>query len=377
MARGLRRVEDRWVALFAWARIGATALAVALLLYHRVTGDDVALAVIGAAYGVASALAATRVQGLAVRPAAWLGDGAFALGLIVASGEWRSPFYVFALTALVPPATQLRHRAAIGATGALFTVGYLGAALLVGVDFPELRQTARLESFATQLLMPSLVTLALAYAAALLSERERSSRLALEAERRRIGIELHDSAKQRVHAAHLLLSSFERRLPERGEGLIAQTLRELRGAAADLETSVSELDTALEGRSLDEALRVRCRELVTPDGPRVAVSGGADGLPAFVEAHAYRVASEAIGNALRHAAATRIDVGLRVNRGRLHVQVVDDGRGMPEQTRPGANGLRTMSARAESLGGRLELGEGPGGAGTAVELVVPLDGVRQ
>ncbi len=80
------------------------------------------------------------------------------------------------------------------ATGAVFTAAYLGVAVLVGVDFPELRDTARLESFATQLLMPSIATIALAYAAALLRERERSARLAVEAERRRIGIELGEIA---------------------------------------------------------------------------------------------------------------------------------------------------------------------------------------
>ncbi len=366
-------VEDRWIALFVAARLGATALAVALLLVHTVTSDDLSLAAIGAVYGLASVLAATRSTRLVLHPGAWLVDVGIALGLVVASGEWRSPFYLFAVTALVLPAVTLGYRAAV-ITGGLFTAAYLAVAVLVGVDFPELRDTARLESFATQLLIPSVTVMALAYAAALLRERERSARLAVEAERRRIAIELHDSAKQRIHAAHLVLSSLAPRVPEEDQGWMTQAMRELTSAAADMETSVSDLNAPLQGRSLDQALRTRASELALPDGPTLAVNGTVGDLPAFVEVHAYRVASEAIANALRHASARHIEVTLHANGEQLSISVADDGCGMPSQTRPGAQGLRTMDARVASLGGRLDFGHGLGGVGTGVELSVPLNG---
>ncbi len=368
-----RSLEDRWIALFAIARVSATVLALAMLQVHTLTSDDRSLAVMGGLYGLASVLVATRFSNVAAHPAAWLFDAVIAFGLIVGSDEWRSPFYLFALTALVLPAVALSYRAAVAA-GAVFTAAYLGVAVLVGLHFPELRQTARLESFATQLLIPPLGTVALAYAAALLRERERSERLAVEAERRRIGMELHDSAKQRIHAAHLVLSSVERRVPDEDRSWMTQAMSELRSAAAELETSVSDLNTPLEGLSLDEALRSRARELELPDGPALAVNGSVGDLPAFVEVHAYRVASEAIANALRHACAERIEVTVGMAGDELRVSVVDDGRGMPAYTRPGAQGLKTMAARVASLGGRLDVGAGPGGSGTGVELLVPLNG---
>ena len=79
------------------------------------------------------------------------------------------------------------------------------------LDANTLESTIRLETIATHLMVPVVVVLALAYAAEILErlrgERLRSERLAVESERQRIAWELHDSAKQRVHAAHLVLSA--------------------------------------------------------------------------------------------------------------------------------------------------------------------------
>ena len=118
------------------------------------------------------------------------------------------------------------------------------------------------------------------------------------------------------------------------------------------------------------ALRARAEELAHQDGPQIEVSGEAPDLSALVGAHAYRIASEALTNALRHADATRIDITLSRPPGALRVSVRDDGRGLPEQARPGATGLVAMENRAATIGARLTV-TSDDRTGTLIELDVP------
>jgi signal transduction histidine kinase len=192
----------------------------------------------------------------------------------------------------------------------------------------------------------------------------------VEAERRRIAWELHDSAKQRVHAAHLVLSSLRGPLGE--EPAVTQAIGELRAATADMEMSLQELRTPLEGSGLQDAVRSRADELAMAAGVPIEVRGEVPALPAFVAAHVFRVAGEAMTNAVRHADAARVIVDLGGDHRELRVVVADDGRGLPERPRPGSHGLRSMAARAETLGGTLEVGAGDDGRGTVVRLHVPL-----
>jgi signal transduction histidine kinase len=205
-------VHPRWLVLFAMTRAVAVVIAVSLLIAHRVTPYDALLGWVTLCYGVLTLLAAVHRPRLFRHPAAWVVDLTIALGLILASGDWRSPFYLLALTALAPPTTTLGFRPALG-VGLAFTVAFFVVAVLTGLDMDSLRSTIRLETLATHLALPGVVTLGLAYAAEVLRrlerERGRSERLAVEAERRRIAWDLHDSAKQRLHAAHLVFSSLE------------------------------------------------------------------------------------------------------------------------------------------------------------------------
>jgi len=90
-----------------------------------------------------------------------------------------------------------------------------------------------------------------------------------------------------------------------------------------------------------------------------------------VEADAFRIAQEALHNALRHAAAEHIDVRLRCEDERLELTVTDDGAGFdPDEVRSTRLGLTTMAERARAAGGTLAIESSPG-AGTAVRLEVP------
>ncbi len=199
----------------------------------------------------------------------------------------------------------------------------------------------------------------------------RAPQIRLEAERRRIGLELHDSAKQRIHAAHLVLSSLQAERVNGDGSALHLAMQELQAAADEMDASVAELRTTLGGRGLDEVLNARAAELQEASGVAIRVHGKAGPLPTFVTVHAYRVAAEAMTNAVRHAAASRVDVMLDTDGERLRVTVTDDGRGLTREARD-STGIASMQARARTLGGRLELAAGPGATGTSVLLDVPV-----
>ncbi|MDQ3676608.1 MAG: ATP-binding protein [Actinomycetota bacterium] len=367
---------SRWLTLFVLTRGIATTLAAVLLIVHRGTDHDLLLAAVAVAYATVSIFAAAFRPRLARAPTAWAFDGAVVLALVLEAAEWRSSFYLLGLTALVLPSTALGFRQAL-AWGSAYTLAYFGVALATGIDWSTLETTARLEAFSTHLMMPMLVTLALAYATQLLArleaERERSERLALQSERRRIAWELHDSAKQRIHAAHLILGAFCERRDISERGGLDQAIHELRAATTDMETSLADLRAPLlEGRRLAAVLRERADQLAAACPAQINVHGEASTLPPFVAAHTYRIANEALANAVRHASCAHIDVRLEHKPERLSLRVTDDGRGISTNTRSGATGLQSMRERAHAIGGELVIAPAVPGPGTAVSLVVPL-----
>ena len=95
-------------------------------------------------------------------------------------------------------------------------------------------------------------------------------------------------------------------------------------------------------------------------------------LTAAVEVAAYRIAVEAVTNAVRHAGATTCRVLFdATGEGTLRIEVVDDGRGLPSGVVPGV-GLESMRERAEELGGTIVV-EAADGGGTRVVARLPLE----
>ena len=92
-------------------------------------------------------------------------------------------------------------------------------------------------------------------------------------------------------------------------------------------------------------------------------------LPVAVEVAAFRIAVEAVNNAVRHSGAASCVVDLRRSAGVLRVRVCDDGSGLAADPGVGV-GLSSMRERAEELGGTLTVTSD--GAGTVVEAALPL-----
>jgi signal transduction histidine kinase len=89
-----------------------------------------------------------------------------------------------------------------------------------------------------------------------------------------------------------------------------------------------------------------------------------------VATHLFRIAQEAVTNAIKHGKPGRIDISLTVTRGRMILAVTDDGTGMQVHRRKHAGmGLRIMHYRARMIGGSLSVQKGSDG-GTAIVCTV-------
>jgi signal transduction histidine kinase len=135
---------------------------------------------------------------------------------------------------------------------------------------------------------------------------------------------------------------------------------------------------ALEHDGLPEALKKTVAEWAERTGTRAefTVTGTTEQLHDEVSATLLRIAQEALSNAARHAAASRVGVTLSFMGDEVTLDVRDDGRGFdpcaaPERTGNGGFGLDGMRARAERIAGSLTLESEPG-HGTAVSARVPL-----
>jgi signal transduction histidine kinase len=88
--------------------------------------------------------------------------------------------------------------------------------------------------------------------------------------------------------------------------------------------------------------------------------------------HLYRIAQEAVSNAVRHSRARNIRITLDQENGEIALRIEDDGTGLPaEAARTGGMGLRTMRYRAGLIGAKLEVGPGPRGGTLVVCRVLP------
>jgi signal transduction histidine kinase len=105
----------------------------------------------------------------------------------------------------------------------------------------------------------------------------------------------------------------------------------------------------------------------------VEVPGDLDELPLQVDAAVYRLAQEALTNALRHARnASRVEIRVVEGAGRLRLRVTDDGQIDPARSASHGFGLLGMTERVQLLGGTLRAGPAPEG-GWAVDAELPTE----
>jgi two-component system sensor histidine kinase UhpB len=201
--------------------------------------------------------------------------------------------------------------------------------------------------------------------------RESSGRVlaAQEAERLRIARELHDEVGQTLTAVALRAEHASARAAE-DRAQLAELASIVQDSLEDVRRISRELrPEALDDLGLVNALIALCARAGEQSGIRVRrrLETPAAELPREVELAIYRVAQEALTNAMRHANASEVAVSLAQENGDVVLRVKDDGHGLPEQVTEGG-GLAGMRERAMLIGGELTLASSPGGVEVTLRL---------
>jgi PAS domain S-box-containing protein len=198
-----------------------------------------------------------------------------------------------------------------------------------------------------------------------ITERKRLERRVLEVsdvERRRIGQDLHDDLCQRLAAIQLMGDVLQRDLLAKAKseaeqaGMIAARIRDAIANTRNIARGLSPV--ALESNGLMVALQ----ELAENSGKlfRISCEFRFDGCVAVddntVATHLYRIAQEAVTNAVRHGHAKEIVIRLMESEDKCILTITDDGLGIPETfAKNQGTGLQIMKYRAATIGASLEV----------------------
>jgi signal transduction histidine kinase len=242
---------------------------------------------------------------------------------------WWWALLVFTVGIATLPISIALLRGTAAGTGAL-------ARLLLGADTEELEERVEV-----------------------LTETRAGAVDAAAAELQRIERDLHDGAQARLVALAMDLGMAEERFerdPEGARELVEKARDEAKQALAELRDLARGMRPALLAeRGLGEAIRALAGRTQLPTA--VTVEPGERVAPA-VESAAYFVVAEALTNAVKHSAATRLTVDVTRDGDVLVVQVADDGVGGAD---PAGSGLTGLRKRIEALDGILRIASPPGG----------------
>jgi len=208
---------------------------------------------------------------------------------------------------------------------------------------------------------------------------EQAEQTAILTERQRMARELHDSVTQSLYSLTLIAEA-GRRMATAGDltqtahylGRLGETARQ---ALKEMRLMVYEMrPLELQHTGLVKALQQRLDAVEKRSGTETQLEmEGAIHLPIPLEEDLYRIAQEALNNAIKHSAATKITVRLHAENETLELEVEDNGTGLNIETvsNQGGMGLENMRERAHHLGGKLTLISKPG-VGTNVKVIIPI-----
>jgi PAS domain S-box-containing protein len=216
-----------------------------------------------------------------------------------------------------------------------------------------------------------------------ISERRRMEQEILrisELERRRIGQDLHDGLGQMLTGIGLISQNLARRLRAEGQESaedveeIAELIRaadvQARGLAKGL------VPVEVEAQGLSAALRQLARNAERLFGIRCTFReyGAASHHDSNVITHVYRIAQEAVSNAVKHGRASEVNITLAWGADHWRLRIRDNGVGFPEKVDGAAGmGVHIMRYRARIVEGNLDIRRG-GRGGTVVTCTIPVAG---
>jgi signal transduction histidine kinase len=196
---------------------------------------------------------------------------------------------------------------------------------------------------------------------------------AIAAEQRRIGQEMHDGLGQELTGLALSARALANRAARERDAIAG----ELDQLAALATSCIQDARLIVQGLSpltdadgnLDKALEALAQRSTLSGTPvRFTARHEAPvGVELKVRNHLYRIAQEAVQNALKHSGASAIDVELYSREDSIQLAVMDDGCGLPVENPNGAGlGMRTMRFRSSAIGGKLHVGRRDGGGNSVV-----------
>jgi len=213
-----------------------------------------------------------------------------------------------------------------------------------------------------------------------ITERKRLEKAILEisaAEQRRIGQDLHDGLGQHLTGIAFMSKVQEQKLAEKGlaeaaqasriVGLVNEAINKTRELAHGLLPVVLEahgLMSALKrwAAEVEDLFHISCRLWL--DKPVLIHD-------ANVSTHLYRIAQEAVNNAIRHGQAKNIGISLSARKGYGTLRIENDGSSLPADTNRSGMGMQIMNYRARMIGGSLKVESG-GTCGVTITCLFPL-----
>lgn len=209
---------------------------------------------------------------------------------------------------------------------------------------------------------------------------DRTQRLAVEEERSRIAMEIHDAISQQLYGITYTLDACVKILPEQANEVLnrltyllpqaQQATAAIRRAIFDLwpdELDAERFAAELRGYAHDiaPAAELQLRITITPRFDMLAVG---------VRKQLYRIAQEALTNIIKHAHAHEAEITLATETHELRLTIADDGQGFDTRTTQRSDqphfGLNSMRERAHTLGGQLQIQSHPR-RGTRITVTLP------
>src|SRR6267143_1786701 len=303
---------------------------------------------------------------IACLPLAWSSQKPLAMllattaGLLVCLAIFQ-PYH----TAIFVLAAALYNVAALGDRRRSLIVGAATAAFVVAVivviaDNVAVNTAIRLGVVFAALVLGDTVRSRRELREARREEREHEDRRRVADERLRIARDLHDTVAHALVAINVRagVAAHLHGSDEALQDIMAVSSDALNDLRATLDLLRDADDPAPTAPTLDLAsltqLLDRAKAAGLDANANVELNGHA--IPIAVEQAGFRIVQEALTNVMRHAAASRALVSLRVDGDTLNIDVTDDGRGAADAFSPGGHGLRGMRARAAALGGEVSAG---------------------
>ncbi|MDB5524108.1 MAG: two-component sensor histidine kinase protein [Rhizobium sp.] len=200
---------------------------------------------------------------------------------------------------------------------------------------------------------------------------------ALEAERQRIGMDLHD---QTLADLTRLARRLERltHMPDVPGETLEPLFRGLQHCMHDLRQIIEAArPSVLQLFGFSQAIENHLDRSVRDSGSTIEwalddeTHGAIDSLDQPVATALFRIAQEAINNAIRHSHGDRIDVHLRTTERHVSIEVRDNGIGLSTPAKRIGGGINNMRTRARLISARFEISKNREGSGTAIRVTLP------